>query len=117
MTVDSRVEAERARVLSYLCQPTNSAPTMVMCLDQPLTVGAPTDAVEPFKPVGQPVTPEQSGEHAAEQTPKAALEEPIDGLTIDTDTVTLVLSPRRRSPVSDGTPASEVSSRSRHKSA
>ena len=59
---------------------------------------------------------EQSGKHAAEFTPNPALVEPIDGLTIDTDTKILVSLPRRRASVSDGTPAGQVSPHSRHKS-
>ena len=78
---------------------------------------APTETVEPLEPAVQPVTPEQSGEHAAEPAPNTALVEPIDCLTIDTDTEIMVLFPRRGASVSDGTPVAEVSPRSRHKSA
>ena len=88
----SRAEAERARALA---QPPNPTPTMAMSLDQQLTVDAPDDAVELSERVDQPMTADQSGEHAAELTPNAALVEPIDGLTLDTDTETLVSSPKR----------------------
>ena len=57
-----------------------------------------------------PVTPEQSGEHAAELTPNMALVQPIGGLAINTDTETLLPSPARRA-----SPSVEVSPRSRHK--
>ena len=81
----SRVETEGARALA---QPPNPTPTMAMSLDQPLTVAAPTNAVETAEPVDQPMTPEQSREHATELTRYAALVKPINSLTLDTDTIT-----------------------------
>ena len=61
------------------------------------------------------VIPDQSGEHAAELTPNAALAGPIGGLTIDTDTDTFVPSPTRRASTSETSPSTEVSPGSRHK--
>ena len=80
------------------------------------TVEAPVEE-ETTEPSDPPVTPEQSGEHAAELTPNAALFDPIGGLTIDTDTETLVPSPTRRASVGAATLPAEISPRSRHKSA
>ena len=64
-------------------------PTMAMSLEQSLTVEA-----APVNEVGEnaamPVIPYQSGELAAELTPTAALVYPIGGLTIDTDTDTIL---------------------------
>ena len=58
---------------------------MAMALEQPLTVGAaPVDEIPGN--VAIPVTPNQSCEHAAELTPTAALVNPIEELTDDTDT-------------------------------
>ena len=91
-----QAEAERARALSP--QPQNSVPTMALSLEQPLTVGVPTEVAEPTEPANQKVTPGQSREHDADLTLNAALVEPIDGLTIDTDTIdtdTWVSSPAR----------------------
>ena len=62
-----------------------------------------------------PITPNQSGEHAAELTPNTALVDPIEDLTIDTDTETVVPSPTRRASVSAASPSAEVSPHSRHK--
>ena len=64
-----------------------------------------------------PVTPDQSGEHAAELTPNAALVDPIGELTIDTDAETVVPSPARRASVSDASPPRAISPRNRNKSA
>ena len=64
-----------------------------------------------------PVTPDQPGEHAAELTPNTAQLDPIGGLTNDTDTDTIVQSPNRRASTSETSPSTEVSPRSRHKSA
>ena len=64
-----------------------------------------------------PITPDQSGEHAAELTPNAALVDPFGGLTIDTDTEPTVPSPTRRASVSEASPPTEILPRSRHKSA
>ena len=76
-----------------LAQPQNPTPTMAISLDQLLTVDAPAETVEPSEPMDQPMSPEQSGEHAGEFTPNVVLFEPIDGLTVDTDTENLVSSP------------------------
>ena len=70
-----------------------------------MTVDAPAQVTELFEPVDQPMTPGQSGEHAADLTPNAALIEPVDGLTIDTNTENLVSSHRRRASVGEDTPA------------
>ena len=89
---------------------------MAMSLEQPINVEA-----APVQEVGEdtamPVTPHQSGEHAAELTPIAALADPIGELTIDTDAKTVVLSPARRASVSDTSLPREHSPRSRNKSA
>ena len=45
------------------------------------------------------------------------LVDPIEGLTIDTDLETVVPSPTRRASVSAVSPPTEVSPRTRHKSA
>ena len=112
----SRAEAEHARALAHLSHPpADSAPMMMaMSLDDTMTLEAPNETVEPLEPAGHFVTPEQPGEHAEELTPNAGLVEPIDGLTIDSDTEFLVLSPRQRASVSD---VAEVPPRIRHKSA
>ena len=80
--------AERAA----LAQQQNPTTTMAICLDQLLTVDAPAETVKPSEPMDQPMRPEESGEHAGEITPSAVLVEPIDVLTIDTDTENLVSS-------------------------
>ena len=64
-----------------------------------------------------PVIPDQSGGHDAELTPNAALVDPIGGLTIDTNTDTIVPSPTRGASTSETSPSTEVSPRSRHKTA
>ena len=99
----SRIEAERARALSQF--PQNSASTMAMPLDQQVTVDAPTEVAEPLEPA-------ELGEQAHELTPDAAFVEPIDGLTIKTNTETLVSSSQRPASVGDGTPHVEILPRS-----
>ena len=89
---------------------------MAMSLEQPLTVeAAPVDEV--LENAAMPVTPDQSGEHAAKLTPNAALVDTTRGLTIDTDTDTLVPPPTRRASTSQASPSTEVSPRSCQKSA
>ena len=78
---------------------------------------APTEVAEPTEPAGQPMTPEQSKEYTAELTPNAALMEPFDGLSINTDMEALVSSYQRRASVGDGTPPWGYHPCSRHKSA
>ena len=109
----SRAEFGQNRV-----QPPNPIPTIAMSsLDQLLTVAAPDDTIDPAEPADQPITPEQSREHAKELTPNSALVEPIDGLTLHTDTETLMSSPKRRASEGDHASASAVSERSRYKTA
>ena len=87
---------------------------MAMSLEQSLTVEA-----APVNEVGEnaamPVKTYQSGELAAELTPTAALVDPIGGLTIDTDTDTILPSPTRRASTSATSPSTEVLAQSRHK--
>ena len=94
-------------------------PTMVMSLDrpisQPITINLPTHNLEP-EPVGPSslrTSPQslqqQSGEHAAELTPNAALVQPIAELSLpedlsDSETVATEVSPRRRASVSTDNP-------------
>ena len=66
-----------------------------MSLEQPLSVEAATVEDEVLEDAAMSVTPDQSGEHAAELTPNAALVDPIGSLTIDTDIETVVPSPTR----------------------
>ena len=89
---------------------------MAMSLEQPLPVEA-APMQEVIENTAMPVTPDQSGEHAAELTPNAALADPIRELTIDTDAESVVPSPTRRASVSDASPPREISPRSRNKSA
>ena len=89
---------------------------MSMSLEQPLMVETPADEEFP-EAATLPVTPEQSGEHAAELTLNAVLADPSGELTIDTDSETLVPSHTRRASVSIASPTAEVSPHSRHKSA
>ena len=87
-----RTVAERAQ--RYAPQPSEStaAPAMAMPLEQTLTVEAAPEE-EVAEVTAMLVTPDQSGEHAAELTPNAALVDPIGELTIDTDAETVVPSP------------------------
>ena len=83
-------------------------PTVAISLEQPLTVEAHVEEETPEAGTLS-VTPEQSGEDAAELTPSAALVEPIGGLTIDRDTETWVPSPAIRASVSATSPPAEIS--------
>ena len=114
LAATSRAGAEGSRNFAPPPQP-NPTPTMAMSLEQPLTVeAAPADEVR--ENAAMLVIPDQSGEHAAELTPNAALVDPIGGLTIDTDTDTNVPSPTRRAAsTSEASPSTEVSPRIRHK--
>ena len=113
VTANDRAEAERAWTLAQPLQP-NPAPTMAMSLEQPLTVEALAEEQIP-EAAALPVTPEQSGEHAAELTPTALLVDPIGGLSIYAHTETLAASPTRRASVSATSPTAEILPRSRHK--
>ena len=111
-----RAKAERA--LQYAPPPAQAtaAQTMALSLEQPLTVEA-TPMQEVIDNTAMPVNPDQSGEHAAEFTPNAALTDtivPIRELTIDTDAETVIPSPTRRASVSDASPPREISPRSRN---
>ena len=111
----SRAEAERATTFAQPPQ-LDPAPTMAMSLKQPLTVKAPAEEGAPEQ-ADPPVTPDRSGEHAAELTPNAALVDPIGGLTMETDTETFLPSHTRRASMSAVSPPAEISPCSRHKSA
>ena len=108
-------EAERTRAQAQPPQP-NPAPTMAMSLGQSLTVEA-APVNEEVVDNTIPRTQNQSGEQAAELTPDAALVDPIESLTLDTDTETVVPSPIRRASVSAASPSADLSPRSGHKSA
>ena len=115
VAANNRAEAEFAWTLAQPPQ-LNLVPTLTMSLEQPLTVEVPAKEDTP-RAATLPVTLEQSGENAAELTPNAVLFDPIGGLTIDTDTATLVPSPTRRASVSAAFPTTEISPRSRHEAA
>ena len=111
LAVESRAEPARQQAFA----PTMLAPTMARSLDrpisQPITINIPTHNLEP-EPVSQSssrTSPQsskpQSGEHAAELTPDAALVQPIAELSLpedlsDPETVVTVVSPRHRASVS-----------------
>ena len=112
------------------------APTMAMSLDrpisQPITINLPTHNLEP-DPVDQSSSrtspqssQQQSGEHAAELTPNAALVQPIAELSLpedlsDSETVATEVSPRLRASVStdnaEQTPEDTTEERTRRSSA
>ena len=112
------------------------APTMAMSLDrhvsQPITINLPNHHLEP-EPVGPSssrISPQssqqQSGEHAAEFTPNAALVQPIAEISLpedlsDSETVATEVSPRRRASVStdntERTPDDTTKERARRSSA
>ena len=112
------------------------APTMAMSLDwpisQPITINLPTHNLEPEQagPSSSRTSPQssqqQSGEHAAELTPNAALVQPIAELSLpedqsDPETVVTEVSPRRRASVStdntEKTPDDTTKERARRSSA
>ena len=115
LAVEDRAEIARQQAFA----PTMLAPTMAMSLDrpisQPITINLPTHNLEP-EPVGPSSSrtspqslQQQSGEHAAELTPNAALVQPIAELSLpedlsDSDTVATEVSPRRRASVSTDNP-------------
>ena len=85
-------------------------PTMAVSLNQPVTIDLPTHILEPepISPPSSQASPQssqqQTGEHAAELTPDAALVQPIAELSLpedlsDSETVVTVVSPRRRASV------------------
>ena len=107
LAVESRAEDARQQAFA----PAIVAPTMAMSLDQPITIDLPSHAVgpEPVSPPSSQVSPQssqpQTGEHAAELNPDAALVQPIAERSLpedlsDADTVVTVISPRRRASVS-----------------
>ena len=132
LAVEGRAEIARQQALA----PTMLAPTMAMSLDrpisQPITINLPTHDLEP-EPVGPSssrISPQssqqQSGEHAAELTPNAALVQPIAELSLpedlsDSETATIEVSPRRRASVStdntEKTPDDTTKERARRSSA
>ena len=110
LAVESRAEVARQQAFA----PAMVAPTMAMSLDQPvtqpITIDLPTNILgpEPVSPSSSQDSPQssqpQTGEHAAELTPDAALVRPIAGLSLpedlsDPETVVTVVSPRRRASV------------------
>ena len=115
LAVEGRIEIARQQAFA----PTMIAPTMAMTLDrpisQPITINLPTHNLEP-EPVGPSSSrtspqslQQQSGEHAAELTPNAALVQPIAELSLledlsDSETVATEVSPRRRASVSTDNP-------------
>ena len=106
LAVESRAEIARQQAFA----PAMVAPTMAMSLDQPITIDLPTHILEP-EPVSPPssqASPQssqpQTGEHAAELTPDAALVQPIAELSLpedpsDSETVVTMVSLRRRASV------------------
>ena len=115
LAVEGRAEIARQQAFA----PTMLAPTMAMSLErpisQPITINLPTHNLEP-EPVGPSMSrtnpqslQQQSGEHAAELTPNAALVQPIAELSLpedlsDSETVATEVSPRRRASVSTDNP-------------
>ena len=115
LAVEGRAEIARQQAFA----PTMLAPTMAMSLDRPIsqliTINLPTHHLEP-EPVGPSSSrtstqslQQQSGEHAAELTPNAALEQPIAELSLpedlsDSETVATEVSPRRRASFSTDNP-------------
>ena len=132
LAVEGRAEIARQQAFA----PTLLAPTMAMSLDrpisQPITINLPTHNLEP-EPVGPSSSrtsprssQQQSGEHAAELTPNAALVQPIAELSLpedlsDPETVAIEVSPRRRASVStdnaEKTPDDTTKERTRRSSA
>ena len=107
LAVENRAEATRQQALA----PATVAPTMATSSDQPITqpitINLPTHILgpEPVSPPSSQASPQssqpQTGEHAAELTPDAALVQPIAELSIpedlsDSETVVTVVSSRRR---------------------
>ena len=132
LVVEGRAEIARQRAFA----PTMLPPTMAMSLDrpisQPITINLPTHNLEPEQagPSSSRTSPQssqqQSGEHAAELTPNAALVQPIAELSLpedqsDPETVVTEVSPRRRASVStdntEKTPDDTTKERARHSSA
>ena len=132
LAVESRAEVARQQAFA----PTMLAPTMAMSLDrpisQPITINLPTHVLEPepVSPLSSRTSPQssqpQSGEHAAELSPDAALVQPIAELSLpedlsDPETVVTVVSPRRRASVStddtEETPNDATKERARRSSA
>ena len=132
LAVEGRAEIARQQAFA----PTMLAPTMAMSLDrpisQPITINLPTHNLEP-DPVGPSSSrtspqssQQQSGEHAAELTPNAALVQPIAELSLprdlsDSETVATEVSPRRRASVptdnAEQTPDDTTKERTRRSSA
>ena len=132
LAVESRAEVARQQAFA----PTMLAPTMAMSLDrpisQPMTINLPTHDLEsePVSPSSSRTSPQssqpQSGDHAAELTPDAALVQPIAELSLpedlsDPETIVTVVSPRRRASVStdnaEETPNDATEERARRSSA
>ena len=78
-----RAEAERALRYAPQSSQSTATPTMAMSLEHPLTMEA-APVQELAENTAMPVTPDQSGQHAAELTHNAALADPTGELTIDT---------------------------------
>ena len=107
LAVESRAEIARQQVFA----PAMVASTMAMSLNQPGTIDLPTHVLEPepISPPSSQASPQssqqpQTGEHAAELTPDAALVQPIAELShpkdlSDSETTLTIVSPRRRASV------------------
>ena len=104
LAVEGRAEIARQQAFA----PTMLAPTMAMSLDrpisQPITINLPTHNLEP-EPVGPSSSrtspqslQQQSGEHAAELTPNAALVQPIAELSLPKICRTLKRLPQKSLP-------------------
>ena len=106
LAVESRTEIARQQAFA----PAMVAPTMAMSLNQPVTIDLRTHILEtePISPPSSQASPQssqpQTGEHAAELTPDAALVQPIAELSLpedlsDSETTVTIVSPRRRASV------------------
>ena len=106
LAVEGKAEIARQQAFA----PAMVAPTMAMSLNQPVTIDLPTHILEPepISPPSSQASPQssqpQTGEHAAELTPDAALVQPIAELSLpedlsDSETVVTRVSPRRRASV------------------
>ena len=103
---------------------------MAMSLNQPVTIDLPTHVLEPepISPPSSQASPQslqqpQTGEHAAELTPDAALVQPIAELSLpedlsDSETILTIVSPRASVATEDAEASNEApKERARHSSA
>ena len=106
LAVERRAEIARQQAFA----PTMVVPTMAMSLNQPVTIDLTTHILEP-EPISPPSSQAsrqsskpQTGEHAAELTPGAALVQPIAELSLpedlsDSETAVTIVSSQRRASV------------------